>query len=117
MTLPSRLAGLDSQSQEFLRMALASTAADVEARTAAYQSGYFALLSALSVDEIRLMGDHPSAKAAALAAQRLQLLPPDQALASDGAAAYYSPDSMLGTAAGLVAWARRVRAAARWAAV
>lgn len=113
---PTRMQALDRQSQDYLRMAMDKAATPSAANAAAYQAGYFALMSALSVEEVGLAVDHPSANAAGLAARRLQLSTADQTLAEKGASAYYSPqpehDPPLSDR---IAWARRVRAAAHLA--
>lgn len=112
----SRIDALDRQSQDYLRQALNTPPADPTAVIAAYQAGYLALLSALSADEVAVVVDHPSPSAAVLAARRLQLLAEDRALAAEGAAGYYSPTPGMGLPlAEHIAWARRVRVAARWA--
>lgn len=112
----SRLEALDRQSQDYLRMAIDSASADAGAAGAAYQAGYFALMSALSTEEVVLFVDHPSAGAASLAAKRLQLSTEDRAVAEQGAANYYAPQSERGSPLhDRIAWARRVRAAAHWA--
>lgn len=116
MDTPSRLAALDRQSRDHLRHAQEAAAGSLTAAGAAYQAGYFALVSTLSTNELSGFGDHPNAKAAAVAAQRLQLPPADQALAETGAATYYAPDADVAAVLDdYVAWARRVRVAAGWA--
>jgi hypothetical protein len=108
----SRNEALEHQSREHLQFALDSGQTD-----AAYQAGYFALMSALSTDEVSTFADHPSAAAAALGAERLQLQRDDCVLAEEGAAGYYSPKPASGQPLSAhVAWARRARAAAGWSA-
>lgn len=116
MYSPSRIEALDRQSRDYLRLALESTPASQTAAGAAYQAGYHALMAALTPDEVAAVADHPSASVATLAAGRLQLSAGDQALATEGAAGYYSPAQDMGQPlADQIAWARRVRVAARWA--
>ena len=115
MDAPSRTAALDRQSRDHLRLAQEASPGDLTAVSAAYQAGYFALVTTLSTAEMSAFGDHPNAKAAARAAQRLQLSLADQALAETGAATYYLPHADVALLDDYVAWAGRVRAAAGWA--
>lgn len=108
----ARLASLKRQSDDHLQMAFAGGAS---AAGAAFQAGYCALLSALSLDEAASLEDHPSAKAAALAAERLQLSSPERAQGELGASNYYGPDqAAFGSLQGWLAWASRVRTARGW---
>ena len=114
--MDTRITSLNRQSRDYLRLALEAPPGDATAAGAAYQAGYFALVSTLSTDELRGFGDHPNAKAATLGAQRLRLPLADQALAETGAATYYAPDADVAAVLDdYVAWARRVRVAAGWA--
>ena len=116
MDTPLRVAALDRQSRDHLRFAQEAAPGDLTAVGAAYQAGYFALVSTLSTDEMSAFDDHPNAKAAAVAAQRLQLPLADQALAEAGAATYYAPHADMALILDdYVGWAQRVRAAAGWA--
>jgi hypothetical protein len=116
MDTQTRIAALDRQSRDYLRLAQEAAPGALTAAGAAYQAGYFALVSALSPDEMSAFGDHPNAKSAALGARRLRLPLPDQALAEAGATTYYAPDADVAAVLDdYVAWARRVRAAAGWA--
>lgn len=75
---------------------------------AAFESGYFALLSALTSDE-RAASSHPSELLVVLASRRLGLDPsPGVALA----AVRYSPEAWT-SLEDVVAWAEKVRARAR----
>ncbi|MBV8037356.1 MAG: hypothetical protein JOY88_20105 [Pelomonas sp.] len=116
MYSPSRTEALDRQSRDYLQLALDTPPTNRAAAGAAYQAGYLALMGALTVDEVAAIADHPSASAAALAARRLQLPAEDQALATEGAAGYYSPVQGVGRPlAEQIAWARRIRLAVHWA--
>lgn len=111
----SRTEAPDQQSQDYLLLALESTATGRSAADAAYQAGYLALISALRANEVAAVVDHPSAAVTKVAAQRLQLQSGDQALAAAAAAGYYSPAQGTGQRlAEQIAWARRIRIAARW---
>ena len=75
---------------------------------AAFESGYFALLSALTSDE-RAASSHPSELLVALASRRLGLDPsPGVTLV----ATRYSPEAWT-SLEDVVAWAKKVRARAR----
>lgn len=107
---------LERHSRSQLARALQATSGDAASVNAAFQAGYIALMSALSVPEVASYGDHPNRNAASLGAQRLQLSPEDRSLAQDGASTYYSPaPRSTSELKQHVRWARRVRAAAHWA--
>ncbi|OWQ93661.1 hypothetical protein CDN99_04170 [Roseateles aquatilis] len=112
----ARSEALERQSCSLLGRALQATSGDAVSVNAAYQAGYIALMSALSVSEVGSYSDHPNKTAAALGAQRLRLSPEDQLLARDGASTYYSPATRSTSELKQhVGWARRARAAADWA--
>jgi hypothetical protein len=113
---PTRVEVLERHSRSYLARALEATSGDAVSVNAAYLAGYTALMSTLSLEEMRSYSDHPNSAAAALGAQRLQLGPEDQLLAQHGASTYYSPATRsTSELKQQVAWALRVRAAVRWA--
>lgn len=110
-----RDAVLEKLSRTHLADALQASSANADAAGAAFQAGYFALMSSLSPDELGAFMDHPNVEAAVLGAQRLQLTPDDLAIAREDAANYYSPAAWSDVdVRRQVEWARRTRAAAGW---
>lgn len=108
----ARHAALKRQSDDHLQFAFKGGAS---AAAAAFQAGYCALLSALSAEELREFQDHPSASAAALSAERLQLTPAEQAQAEFGAGGYYAADqAAFRLLDDWLVWASRVRTARGW---
>lgn len=106
---------LKRASDDYLRFAerLGSQIASTGPSAAAFQAGYFALLSALGDEERRALQDHPNSAAARLAAHRLALGAADQQLAEMGARVYYRQDlAESASLADWLAWAARVRMAA-----
>lgn len=113
--LQSRDAVLEKLSRTHLADALQAPSANAGATGAAFQAGYFALMSSLSADEVGAFMDHPNVEAAVLGAHRLQLTTDDLAIAREGAVNYYSPEAQSDhDVRRQVEWARRVRAAAGW---
>jgi hypothetical protein len=80
-----------------------------EAAAAAYQAGYFALMTALSAAEVRRFQDHPNAAAAVLAASRLGTTSTVRDLAIGGATALYAPDTDSLRGARWAGWAEHLR--------
>ena len=80
----------------------------------AFQSGYFALLSAVNGEVQVASDDHPNAEIVREVASQLSLSRADQTLADLGARNYYEPTSLnfLASPQDWIDWAERVRAAA-----
>lgn len=113
----ARLASLRLQSNDHLAFATASAASGelTRASSSAIQAGYCALLSTLSMDEVRAHLDHPSGRAAALGTERLGLSPEDRAFGVRVAENFYGPHpDQLWSFEQCLAWAQRARAAAGW---
>ncbi len=107
---------LEELSRSHLVDALQASSADAGAANAAFQAGYFALISSLSQDEVGSYQDHPNVEAAILGARRLGLTPDDLEMAGKDAADYYSPAARSDQDfRRQLEWARRARVAAGWA--
>jgi hypothetical protein len=106
-----RKQALKRQSDDYMRLARdkATLGLEREAAAAAYEAGYFALMTALTAAEVRLFQDHPSAVAAELAAARLGTTAAVQRLAIEGATALHAPESGALRGSGWVDWARHLR--------
>lgn len=116
MSSQSRDAVLERLSRSHLSDAMQAPSGDLGASQAAYQAGYFALMSSLSPEEVGSFLDHPNVEAAALGAQRLGLSQGDLDTAREDATGYYSPAARsLQEVRRQMEWARRARAAAGWA--
>ena len=102
---------LKRQSDDYMRLAREKAAAGLEreAAAAAYEAGYFALMTALTAAEVREFRDHPNAAAAELAVARLNTTATVRRLAIEGATAFYAPDAGVLREPNWVGWAEHLR--------
>lgn len=106
-----RKAALKRQSDDYMRLAREKAGAGLEreAAAAAYQAGYFALMTVLAAAEVQQFQDHPSPEAAELAAERLGTTATVRRRAIEGATALYAPKSDALGGAGWADWAAHLR--------
>lgn len=115
-TPKERLAALERQSTAHLEHASNVLWPNPSvAGAAAFEAGYFALMSAVTPEELRQFAEHPSVAAAEKAAARLGLSKPDSDMARQGAADFYAPGRLrFAEAFAWFEWAARVRRSAGW---